>query len=91
MIVCRLAMLASQQAAKQGDDGLLRAYLPRADAARAVDIKPIWQARTSEQLQRALDAAQSVMFAALDSNDPRQRLAAAKLFLRTKQARERGW
>ena len=51
MIVCRLNQLASQQAAKQGDDGLLRAYQPRADAARAIDIKPIWRARTSEQLQ----------------------------------------
>ena len=31
MIVCRLAMLASQQAANQGDDNLLRAYQPRAE------------------------------------------------------------
>ena len=34
MIVCRLNQLASQQAAKQGDDGLLRAYQPLAEAAR---------------------------------------------------------
>jgi hypothetical protein len=91
MIVCRLAMLASQQAASKGDDGLLPAYQPRADVARAIDIKPIWRARTSEQLQAALDAAQSVLFAALSSNDPQKKLAAARVFLRTKQARERGW
>ena len=91
MIVCRLAMLASQQAAKQGDDGLLRAYQPRADAARATDIKPIWRAASAEVLQQALDRAQIAILAALDSNDAQQRLAAAKLFLRTRQARERGW
>jgi hypothetical protein len=54
MIFCRLDMLVSQQAAKQGDDGLLRAYQPRAEAARAIDIKPLWRARTSGQLQAAL-------------------------------------
>jgi hypothetical protein len=91
LILCRLAMLASQQAAKQGDDGLLRAYQPRADAARAIDIRPIWRARAAEELQQALDTAQSAMFAALSSTDPQQRLVAAKLFLRTRQARERGW
>ena len=70
LIFCRLAMLATQQAAKKGDDGLLCAYQQRADAARAIDIKPIWRAA---------------------STDPQQRLVAAKLFLRTRQARERGW
>jgi hypothetical protein len=91
MIVCRLAMLASQQAANQGDDGLLRTYQPRADAARAIDIKPIWRARTTERLQQALDDGVTVMFEALDGNDPQIKLAAARLFLRTKQARELGW
>jgi hypothetical protein len=91
MTVCRLAMLASQQAAKQGDDGLLRAYQPLAEAARATNIKPIWRATSVEVLQQALDRAQIAILAALDSNDPQQRLAAAKSFLRTKQARERGW
>jgi hypothetical protein len=91
MVVCRLNQLASQQAAKQGDDGLLRAHQPLAEAARATDIRPIWRARTAEELQQALDTAQSAMFAALASTDPQQRLVAAKLFLRTRQARERGW
>jgi hypothetical protein len=87
MIVSRLAVLASQQAAKQGDDGLLRAYQPRAEAARAIDIKPIWQARSSEQLQAALDTAQSAAFAALSSNDPQQRLAAARVFPAIKRSK----
>jgi hypothetical protein len=91
LIVCRLNQLASQQAAKQGDGGILRAYQPLAEAARATDIRPIWGARTAEKLQQALDIAQSAMFAALCSTDPQQRLVAAKLFLRTRQARERGW
>jgi hypothetical protein len=91
LIFCRLAMLATQQSAKQGDDGLLRAYQPLAEAARATDIKPIWRATSVEVLQQALDRAQIAILAALDSNDPQQRLAAAKSFLRTKQARERGW
>ena len=91
LITCRLNQLATQQAAKQGDDGLLRAYQPRADAARATDIKPIWRATSVEVLQQRLDRAQIAVLAALDSNDPQQRLNAAKLILRTKQARERGW
>ena len=91
LITCRLNQLATQQAAKQGDDGLLRAYQPLAEAARATDIKPIWRATSVEVLQQALDRAQIDILAALDSNDPQQRLAAAKSFLRTRQARERGW
>jgi hypothetical protein len=91
LIALRLNALATQQAAQRGDDGLLRAYQPLAEAAQAIDIKLIWRARTTDKLQQALDAAQSAMFAALSSDDPQQRLAAAKSFLRTKQARERGW
>ena len=91
LIFCRLAMLASQQAAEPGDDGVLRAYQPRTEAARIVDIKPIWRATSLEVLQQALDRAEITVLAALDSNDPQQRLNAAKLMLRTKQARERGW
>jgi hypothetical protein len=83
-------MLASQQAAKQGDDGLLRAYQPLVEAARAIDIKRIWRATSAETLQQALDHAQTTIFVALESDDPQQRLNAAKLMLRTKQARERG-
>ena len=91
MVVCRLNQLASQQAAKQGDDGLLRAYQPLTEAARAIDIKPIWRATSAETLEQALDHAQITILAALDSNDPQERLTASKLMLRTRQARERGW
>ena len=91
MIFCRLDMLLSQQAANQGGNGLLHAYQPRAEAARAIDIKPIWRARTSEQLQAALDDAQTAMFQALHGNDPQKKLVVARLFMRTRQARERGW
>jgi hypothetical protein len=52
LIFCRLAMLASQQAAKQRDDGLLRAFQPLAEAARATDIKPIWRATSVEARPR---------------------------------------
>jgi hypothetical protein len=91
LIFCRLVMLATQQSAKRGDDGLLRAYQPLTEAARATDIKPIWRATSVEALQQALDRAEVTVLAALDSHDPQQRLNAAKLMLRTKQARERGW
>ena len=90
LITCRLNQLATQQAAKQGDDGLLRGYQPLAEAARATDITPIWRATSVEVLQQALDHAQITILAALDSNDPQERLSAAKLMLRTKQARARG-
>ena len=91
LIVCRLAMLATQQSAKRGDDGLLRAYQPLTEAARVTDIKPIWRATSVEVLEQALDHAQVTVLAALDSNDRQQRLRAAKLMLRTQQAREVGW
>jgi hypothetical protein len=90
MIVCRLNQLASQQTAKQSDDGRLRSYQPRAEAARAIDIRPIWRATSAKTPQQVLDHVQITILAALDSNDPQQRLDAAKLPLRTKQARERG-
>ena len=90
LIFCRLAMLASQQAAKQGEMAS-RAYQPRTEAARATDITPIWRARPRSSLSASIRPAQTAVFAALDSHDPQQRLNAAKLMLRTRQARERGW
>ena len=88
MIVCRLAMLASQQAK---DDDKLGPFQPIAAAKQLIDVRPIWRANSSETLAQALDKAQTIILAALDSNDPQRRLNAAKLMLRTKQARERGW
>jgi hypothetical protein len=91
MVALRLNQLASQQAANQSDDGPLRTYRPRAATTQVLDIEPIWRARTSEQLQQALDAAQETLLSALQSSDPKTRLNAAKLMLRTRQGRALGF
>jgi hypothetical protein len=92
LIELRLDQLASQQASSLAKDGnTLKTYQPSQATKQLVDTKPIWRARTSEALQQALDDAQSTIFAALNSDDPQERLNAAKLMLRTKQARERGF
>ena len=58
MIVYRLNQLASQQAGENGQ-GIAYAFQPLANAIQAVPaIKPVWQARTSEHLEQALDNAQ---------------------------------
>ena len=91
LIVCRLSQLASQQAG-EGGQGIAHAFQPLADAVQAIPaIKPVWQARTREHLEQTLDNAQTAIFAALGSDDPQQRLTAARLFLRSKEARRRGW
>ena len=91
LIELRLNQLLSQQASSLAKDGnTIRTYQPSQATKQLVDTKPIWRARTSEALQQALDDAQSTIFAALNSDDPRQRLTAAKLMLRTKRARGRG-
>jgi hypothetical protein len=78
MIVCRLNQLASQQAG-EGGQGIAHAFQPLVKAIRAIPaIKPVWQARTREHLEQALDHAQTAIFAALVSDDPQQRLAAAR-------------
>lgn len=91
MIILRLHQLASQQA----NDGVLklaRAYTPRSEALTAIpELRQIWRANTHERLQQALDKAQIAILKALDSDDPRQRNAAARLMLNTKQGRERGF
>jgi hypothetical protein len=91
MIVCRLNQLASQQAGESGQ-GIAHAFQPLANAIQAIPaIKPVWQARTREHLEQALDNAQAAIFAALGSDYPQQRLAAARILLRSKEARRRGW
>ncbi len=84
MISLRLNQLASQQATEHG-------YQPLAAAKQLIELTPIWRATSTERLLQALDKAQIVILAALKSDDPKQRLNAAKLMMRTKQARERGW
>ena len=91
MIVLRLDQLAAQQASECGkDDDTLRTYRPVEPARQLIDINSIWRANNAETLQQALDKAQITIIAALKSDDPQQRLNAAKLMLRTKQARDRG-
>jgi hypothetical protein len=94
-IVTRLAQIAYQ--AQQSSDPheplpLLGAYKPRAAAIEAIpNLKSLWRAKSTEDLEIALDKAQSTILEALQSNDPQTRLHAASLMLRSRQARERGW
>jgi hypothetical protein len=94
-IATRLAQLAYQQ--QQGSEQhaplpLLRAYKPSAAAIEVIpNLKSLWRAGTTEELQQALDRAQSVILQALESRDLQTRLMAAKLMLRTREARRRGW
>jgi hypothetical protein len=90
-IELRLSQLASQQASSLAKDGdTLRTHQPSQTARQLLDIRPIWWAKSTEQLQQALDNAQATILTALNSVDPQQRITAAKLLLNTKQARERG-
>ena len=91
MIALRLDQLARQQANDSGGLNITRAYKPRAEALAAIpELKKVWRARSTERLEQALDDAQSAILQALQSNDMRQRLIAARLMLRTRAARERG-
>ena len=91
LIQLRLHQLAYQDAKACADKGdILVTHQPVPEAKQLIDLTPIWRANTAETLQQALDAAQIIILAALDSDDPQQRLNAAKLMLRTKQARDRG-
>ena len=91
MVALRLSQLASQQAKDSGGLKITRAFTPRAATTQVLDIKPIWRARTTETLQAALDAAQETILSALQSSDPKTRLKAAKLMLKTRQARSLGF
>jgi hypothetical protein len=94
-IATRLALIAyqhQQSSEPHGPSPLLRAYKPRAAAIETIpDLKSLWVARSTEDLQIALDKAQSALLQALESDDPRMRMIAARLMLKTRQARERGW
>ena len=94
-IVTRLAQIATQQQSSSDPHEplpLLRAYKPRAAAIEAIpDLKSLWRARSIEDLEQALDKAQSAISQALQSDDLRTRLRAASLMLKSRQARERGW
>jgi hypothetical protein len=94
-IATRLAQIAyqHQQSSEPHEPSpLLRAYKPLAAAIEAIPgLKSLWQAKSTEDIQIALDHAQSALFQALESDDPRMRMIAARLMLKTRQARERGW
>jgi hypothetical protein len=55
------------------------------------NLKSLWVAKSTEDLEIALDKAQSAILQALQGDDPQTRLNAATLMLRSRQARERGW
>ena len=95
MIVCRLAQLAHQQKAKDGSDEplpFMRAYQPRKAAIEAIpDLKRLWKAQTAEALEQALDQAQAAILDALQSDVMRTQIIAARLMMKTRAARQRGW
>jgi hypothetical protein len=90
IITLRLNQIASQHTKDNGGLNVTRAYKPRKDAEAFPELAQVWRARTYEKLEQALDKAQIAILAALNGNDPQQRLNAAKIMLRTKQARQRG-
>ena len=94
-IATRLALIAyqhQQSSEPHGPSPLLRAYKPRAAAIEAIpNLKSLWRAKSTEDLEIALDKAQSALLQALKSSDPRMRIIAARLMLKTRHARERGW
>jgi hypothetical protein len=94
-IVTRLAQIAYQQQQSSEPHAtapLLRAYKPLAAAIEAIpDLRSLWRANSAEDLEIALDKAQSTLLQALQSDDLQTRLNAASLMLRSRQARERGW
>jgi hypothetical protein len=94
-IVTRLAQIAYQhEQSSKPDEPLpsLSAYKPRATEMGAIpNLKSIWRARTTEQLQQALDDAEVALLQALESKDRQTRVRAAKLMLKTREARQRGW
>jgi hypothetical protein len=94
-IATRLAQIAYQHQQSSEPPGLvalLRAYKPLAAAIEAIpNLKSLWLAKSTEDVQIALDNAQSTLLEALESDDPRMRMIAARLMLKTRQARERGW
>jgi hypothetical protein len=85
MVELRLSQIALPTLPGEG----IAAHAPTAAARQLINLKAIWRAPTTESLQKALDKAQSRIFAALDSDDPKQRRCAAILMLNTKQGRQR--
>jgi hypothetical protein len=90
--LAQIAYQAQQSSEPPGPSPLLRAYKPRAAAIEAIpDLRSLWRARSTEDLERALDKAQATILQALQSSDFQTRLRAASLMLKSRQARQRGW
>jgi hypothetical protein len=90
--LAQIAYQAQQNSEPHGPLPLLRAYKPFAAAVEAIpNLKSLWRAKSTEDLEIALDKAQSALLQALESSDPRIRMIAARLMLKTRQARKRGW
>jgi hypothetical protein len=89
-IATRLTQIAyqhQQSSEPQGPSPLLRAYKPLAAAMEAIpNLKSLGRAKSTEDIQIALDKAQSALLEALGSDDPRMQMIAARLMLKTRQA-----
>jgi hypothetical protein len=71
---------------------LLRAYKPRSSAIEVFPrIKTLLQVKSTEDLEQALDEAETVVRNALRSGTLQQRILAAQIILRSSAARRRGW
>jgi hypothetical protein len=94
-LVSRLSQIVYQELQKREPhqpSPPLHASKPRAAATEAIpNPKSLWRAKSIEELEIAVDKAQSVIVRALQSDDFRTQLKAAKLMLKTRQARESGW
>jgi hypothetical protein len=94
-IVTRLSQLTyqAQQDSESHDQlPLLRTYKPSAAALQTIpNLKSLWRAKSNEELEIALDKAQSIIAQASQSDNFRTQLKAAKLMLKTREARRRGW
>src|SRR6516165_5038584 len=81
-LVTRLAQIAYQHEQSSKPDKplpFLHAYKPCAAAIDAIpDLKSIWRARSTEELEQALDNAQNAVLQALESKHFQTRLSAAK-------------
>jgi hypothetical protein len=87
-----LRINTSKAASRRLSHCRLRAYKPLAAAIEAIpNLKSLWRAKSTEDIQIALDKAQSALLEAVKSDDPRMRMIAARLMLKTRQGRERGW
>jgi hypothetical protein len=94
-IVARLAEVAYQhEQSSKSDEPLpfVSAYKPSAAAIETIpNLTSLWRAKSTEDLEIALDNAQTAIIQALESQHFQTRLSAAKLMLRTRAGRERGW